>query len=473
MTTIFGLRFDSFIALLFGVGVLIGLTVEALGKWRKVWSIPALLVYATIGGWYFGDLIYYGMEDFELQYGSDLTQLALWQVVLFLISFRIFIRLLLPHEDDPKADHEVGSSFSQVALSRFFYLLLVGWAALFVVGLYRAEWDVMAILWPPTSTEKVSMFSTPGLGAGADFLVSTANYIYILICALLGVVFVLAKGPVRLSAFALMVVSWPYFWFDRVRNVMLAILLPGVFCYWIATRKGLWQKLAVSAILFGFINIWFLQVMRYRSAADPKIEDLLDFSSDTESQQHLGLDMLSELCWMNFLRKAGIYSPPLGARYFAEVAQVVPRTIWPGKPMVGIDYANARGFGARNESDETANRAGVYATAATGVIGQGVANFGEVFGVIAAAFLMALWTKVLSHLWRRRFELLRFLLFAVGCGLTFNMGRDITLLVLWPFAFGYIFVLLIERSQLDRKPVTTAQKGFVLSRGEGAIPVRH
>jgi hypothetical protein len=32
----------------------------------------------------------------------------------------------------------------------------------------------------------------------------------------------------------------------------------------------------------------------------------------------------------------------------------------------------------------------------------------------------------------------------LGAGLTFNLGRDITLLVLWPVIFAYFFVRLIE-----------------------------
>jgi hypothetical protein len=32
----------------------------------------------------------------------------------------------------------------------------------------------------------------------------------------------------------------------------------------------------------------------------------------------------------------------------------------------------------------------------------------------------------------------RMLLFFIGCVLTFNLGRDITLITLYPFVFGYI-----------------------------------
>jgi predicted LPLAT superfamily acyltransferase len=46
--------------------------------------------------------------------------------------------------------------------------------------------------------------------------------------------------------------------------------------------------------------------------------------------------------------------------------------------------------------------------------------------------------------WEQRKSLLRLGLFMLGAALTFNLGRDITLLVLWPVVFAYFFVRLIE-----------------------------
>ncbi len=57
---------------------------------------------------------------------------------------------------------------------------------------------------------------------------------------------------------------------------------------------------------------------------------------------------------------------------------------------------------------------------------------------------MALWTGLLIRWWEQRKSLLRLVLFMLGVGLTFNLGRDITLLVLWPVVFSYFFVRLSE-----------------------------
>jgi hypothetical protein len=57
---------------------------------------------------------------------------------------------------------------------------------------------------------------------------------------------------------------------------------------------------------------------------------------------------------------------------------------------------------------------------------------------------MALWTGLLIRWWEQRQSLLRFMLFMLGAGLTFNLGRDITMLVLWPVIFAYFFVRVTE-----------------------------
>ncbi len=127
----------------------------------------------------------------------------------------------------------------------------------------------------------------------------------------------------------------------------------------------------------------------------------------------------------------------MGQRYFAELVNPIPRGLWKDKPLIGIDYALARGQGWGREDK---GLAGVGATISTGMIGQGVVNFGPFFGVLAAAFLMGLWAAILARQDLKGEKMGRMLLFFIGCVLTFNMGRDITLLVLYPFLFGYIML---------------------------------
>ena len=121
-----------------------------------------------------------------------------------------------------------------------------------------------------------------------------------------------------------------------------------------------------------------------------------------------------------------------------ELFNAVPRVIWPSKPFIGIDYAKWRGL------EDPNSELGVVATVSTGMIGGGVLNFGQFFVPIAAAIIMALWTALLIHWWHQRSSLPRLVLFMLGSGLTFNLGRDITLLVLWPVVFAYCFVRVGE-----------------------------
>jgi len=83
--------------------------------------------------------------------------------------------------------------------------------------------------------------------------------------------------------------------------------------------------------------------------------------------------MYRELGYINYFIDNGTYQVNWGTRYFAEIVNPIPRIIWPGKPMIGIDYAIARGMAYGNQD---AKSGGIAASISTGMIGQGVVNFG-------------------------------------------------------------------------------------------------
>ena len=83
----------------------------------------------------------------------------------------------------------------------------------------------------------------------AAFLLAAAGYIHVLVCALFGVVAVLGRGPLRFAALLLMSLSWPYFFFDRIRNAMLALLLPGVAAFYSFSRRSVVSKSVVGVIV--------------------------------------------------------------------------------------------------------------------------------------------------------------------------------------------------------------------------------
>jgi hypothetical protein len=78
------------------------------------------------------------------------------------------------------------------------------------------------------------------------------------------------------------------------------------------------------------------------------------------------------------------------------------------------------------------------------MIGQGVVNFGRFLGPVAAALLMALWVAILARQDLMSHDIAHLLLYAIGLVLTFNMGRDITLLVIYPFIFGWALLKIFD-----------------------------
>ena len=168
---------------------------------------------------------------------------------------------------------------------------------------------------------------------------------------------------------------------------------------------------------------------------------------EVKSKKHLGFNMFEEMGFINYYIETGAYKVNWGSRYFAEAVNPIPRVLWPGKPLIGIDYAIARGMGYGNQD---AKSGGVAASVSTGMIGQGVVNFGRILGPIAAALLMAIWVAVLARQDLMGRDIGHLLLYAIGLVLTYNMGRDITLLTIYPFVFGWILLSWINKRKRQK-----------------------
>jgi oligosaccharide repeat unit polymerase len=259
-----------------------------------------------------------------------------------------------------------------------------------------------------------------------------------------GITLALIKSP-KLRALALfgVVTAWPYFIFARTRNYMLATVLPGAIAWvFLRLRIHFVLKLIVLAAIYSVISAWFSFVMVNRS--DVAISSAFSesgFNIQEKSRIHQeGLNMFEELCWINTFLTNGSWDPIWGQEYYTELVNPIPRTWWPGKPLIGIDYAMLRGQGW-DEGD-----AGVGATISTGMMGQGVVNYGQVLGPAFVAFLMSLWVAVLARLDLYGQGVGRLPLYSLGLILTFNLGRDITLLTLYTFVFGALLMWLVERS---------------------------
>ncbi|HEY9608518.1 hypothetical protein [Allocoleopsis sp.] len=425
--------------------VLISLVFEALFRRKKTWVLPALIIYATVAMWYLTEAIY--TPDYLTDFSNEIQENAYLQIIFFLGCFRFLLpqityKVIHFNKSDPKISIKPFLNPKQI----LFYISII-WLGLLLFGISRMNGDIFAALFPINARAGINMW---GRGAGASagssgFIISSAAYIYLLVCSFFGILLtVQTTNNAKIINVLLILISWPYFIFLGARNQFLALAMPAYFSYILLSKQKLWIKILITIVAFLALNYLFTLIIAYRDVGFSSV--LSGTSSGTvaqSEQKHYGLNMFQELCFINRFYQNGTLHSQYGADYIAQFLNFVPRAIWPNKPLLGIDYAIARGFGT-NRTD-----IGVTTTVSTGLIGQGIVNFGPYFGSLAPALLLALWAGFLARLWSQRYSALRLCLFLVGLGTTFNLGREITLLVLWPMVFGYALVRIIEN--LNRK----------------------
>jgi len=393
-------------------------------------------VYITVFAWYFADP-FINPEQYDDLPSSSLGQ-SYGQVLLFLIGFRVFapaaIRWIVRRRSSGVFD-------TRLTPEQILRGVAAIWLVLFVLGIARLGGDVMGAVFPLDSRGGAVMWGRGAVESSASgFLISFAGYLFMAVTAFLGVlVFFQRSIAWRLLAGAMFAITLPSFFLSGTRSGFLAVTVPFMITYLFYGRRLLIVKLAILAIAFFCLKEGFRFVQVFRGVgfrevlASENVYDLMD-----EDVRTVGLNMIQELCFVNAYLDSGETTPAYGARYLNELLNFVPRAIWPSKPLLGIDYAIWRGY----QSDDS--ELGVNTTISSGMIGGGVLNFGQIFGPVAAGMLMALWAGLLIRWWEQRKSLLRLALFMLGAGLTFNLGRDITLLVLWPVVFAYFFVRLAE-----------------------------
>jgi len=425
------------------------LTAESCVKLLKRDSFGVTLaVYITVFAWYFVDPFLHP-EQYDYLPPFLLGE-SYGQVLLFLIGFRVVVpaaaRCILSRRST--------GVFGTLRFTPEQILKATGalWLVLFIIGIARMGGDVMGAVFPLDGRAGPTMWGRSGVESSASgFLISFAGYVFNAVTAFLGVlVFFQRSTAWRLLAGAIFAITLPYFFFAGARSHFLAAVLPSILTYLFYGRHLLILKLAILAIAFFCLNEGFKFVTVFRGTgfrevlASKNPYELMD-----EDERPTGLNMIQELCFVNDYLETGGTSPAYGARYLNELLNFIPRAIWPSKPLIGIDYAKWRGF---EIADSEEGELGVNTTISSGMIGGGVLNFGQIFGPVAAGILMALWTGLLIRWWAQRKSLLRLVLFMLGTGLTFNLGRDITLLVLWPVVFAYCFVRLTEIWAMGRSP---------------------
>lgn len=414
--------------------VIAGLVIEAVFRWQQKWAVPALMVYVTVIGWYVLEPVY--SPDTLAEFSADEINTAFYAVIIFLVAFRIScipIILMMKPLITQKFDAQAIPAEQVLKYNAILWILLLA------IGVARLNGDVVLALFPVDARAGNSMWLRAG-GADAGpfgFLISSASYLYILVLAAFGMLLPFLKTrQSQLFCIALIAISWPYAFLQGSRNVTLAVFIPLVFSYLFFSNTKVWMKISIIAFSGIFIDYAMRTILAFRkfgfAAKTIDVQDIQD-------KGYAGLNMASELVHCIAYTESGVLRQTWGMGLVYELGNIIPRAIWSDKPLLGIDYALARGFGG-GDGDT-----GVVATISTGMIGQGVLEFGFIGGPIFVAILMALWCGLLARL-HEQGTIARVCLFLFGMGLTFNLGRNITMLVLWPMLFAYIAVILLERA---------------------------
>lgn len=421
---------------------------------RRAFGLPMAAVLVTVAAWYVGDALSNDYRNWHmLLFSKEILAKSWGQVAIFLAVF-IGLTPLLHRQINQKYlrrpsqvvrmfKRGVGQAQFQRGLKIIFWYASGVWIFLLALALYRFGGNFFNYLCPYIGKHP-GPWAVSGKSSGAmDTALALAGYLQIMVGAIFGVVAALSTDrKIRNLALVGIFFTWPYYILDRTRKSIMAIVVPGVIAWiFLRVRAELWVKLSIAVIALLVVNAWFGFVISHRldsSIVDAFESGGFDFASSSK-EKHQGLNMFEELCWIFSLTDAGIYRPNWGGNYMANLANPIPRVIWPNKPTIGIDYAIARGMGGADTD------VGVYATLSNGLIGQGVANFGLYLGPAVAALLMGLWAS-----WLARLDLLGkkvgFIpLYGLGMIITFALGRDITFLDLYPFVFGYGICWWINR----------------------------
>ena len=420
------------------------------------WVAPFVAVLGTVGGWYMVEPLYFS-EEFVLFAPNSIAE-AFRCVFLFLVALIVLTpvvsRWFEPRSRNPNADLVTFTPEQLVPP------IIVLWIVLLLFGIYRMEGNVFATLFPWEGRANSTMWQrAAGEDAGpTGFLVSAANYVYVLILSLFGLLLPITRKPsIRAVLMLCVVISWPYALLQGSRNVTLAVITPMIAAYLLLGRRSPLTKTTVAVAAFIGIDLLMRLIIGFRDTGFEAAS-----LGEVERSRHAGLNMASELVYITELLERNYLDIAYGRGYINELLNVIPRAIWAGKPYIGIDYAIARGFGG-GESD-----IGVFATLSPGIVGQGVLEFGAVFGPMFSAFLMAAWIGILGRL-RTQGGATRVALFLIGLGLTFNLGRGITLLTLYPFVFGFLGVAFLEK-RARRKLVHAQQFSKRLASAQGFEP---
>lgn len=428
------------------VALTVALTLDATSRLRELRFIFAGLVYLTTALWYFVDPVYQPRE-YE-KFTPAEFDFAYLQVALFLLGFRLLLPALAP-----ATPTRVLRDFDPRQLDRgpVVGAIFVAWAGLFLVGIAMANFEVLEVMFPIQGRANWNtMFARGRYGGATGFLTSAAAYSYMMVCSGFGVIFVCSRRTnIRTAMGVMMAFTWPMFILSGSRHHFLAVALPTILA---ALLTKPWTRMQRVAFLAGCgvaMNIVMLAVITFRNDGLGRIFSDEGSVERIAKAKHLGLNMPEEMMYILRYQESGRLPVDYGGNYFEHAVNFIPRPLWPDKPMPGLRFAVLR-MGLTKGYAVT--------TLSYGFIGQGVANFGPYLGPFAPAFLLALMCRFLCRLRYRGDPFIRASLVLFCLGLLPNLGRDISLLVLWPAIFGYAGGILYESLFASKRAIARPRR---------------
>jgi hypothetical protein len=431
-----------------GLIMLALLTGEALFRRHEYWAFPALAVYGTTWFWYYPDLNI-RWEVYKSVFDPGEMDLALGQMLVFLGAFRWMLPSICRWCQGKEATSSRVPVFQDANV--IFQILAFLWIILLSIGIWTHGKGWLHALFPIGSRSEWSfMFGRARIGGQWDWLISIAGYTYKIVVMLIGFTLFLPKKPTLQSLnILIIVVSLPYFMFVGTRTGFIEVTAPIALGLFFLYRIPMASKMTFLIWFMIGANAIMIIMLKYRNVGFDRLLETTEEVRTSEADFHDGANMLEEMMWMNVFLSDGSLRMNYGSNYVALLAQMIPRPLWPNKPSPGDDFTILRGFTSRG------GQGGASGSVATGFIGQGLGEFGPIFGPLTVALFFALYCGWITRLWVQDHSLFRSFLALAAVVFIFNLGRGVTLLAIWPIIFGFVIIKFIEVSMFySAKPTS-------------------
>ena len=238
--------------------------------------------------------------------------------------------------------------------------------------------------------------------------------------------------------FALTLVAWTVLraYGSGTRSLLFfAGLIPAAALFWTATLR--WRRRFI--IMVPVLAIAFFGLAG--AIVTGRDEGGVSFA---DRPVEVGHEMFRELLFI-VEQVPGTHPYLLGATYWTELVNPIPRFLWLDKPLgFGIEYAAWHGYDALAGGPNMS----------PGILGEMYANFGIV-GIIVCSFAGGVVCRAWDRLRERHANSLPVLMYyTAGLAVLFLWGRSVTLATLYPLIAAYLCLVVLTTGQVNARSFT-------------------